>query len=135
MNYEALRRELTRDEGRRARPYRCTSGKLTIGVGWNLDDNGLPETIIDALFDISIGIAERDARDLVPNFDSLSPNRQRVLVNMAFMGRPAFSGFRDLFDALAAEDFERAAVEMLDSKWARQVGARATRLAKRMRAG
>ena len=111
-------------------------GKLTIGVGWNLTDNGLPESIIDALLDEGIKQAQRDARAVCSVFDDLSDARQRVLVNMAFnLGRAGLAGFKNTLAQIAAGDYERAADNMLLSKWATQVGARAVRLAAMMRAG
>ena len=136
MDYEALRRELTRDEKRCKRPYRCTAGKLTVGVGWNLEDQDLPEKVIDLLLDISIERAERDALSLFPNLYTLSDARQRALTNMALnLGATRLGGFRQLRAAVAEEDFAGAAREMLDSKWSSQVGLRAQRLARMMEDG
>lgn len=136
MNMMQLKAELERDEGRRSKPYRDTEGVLTIGVGWNLEANGLPQTVIDMLFNISLGNAIEDAKRLFPTFEELSPVRQRVLVNMAFnLGRDRLAQFVKMRAAVADRDWMRAADEMLDSKWAGQVGARAERLAEMMRAG
>src|SRR3990172_1620138 len=128
MDYEALRKELTRDEGRRKRPYRCTAGKLTVGVGWNLEDNDLPERIIDDLLDIAIARAEREAMLNFPNLYDLTDRRQRALVNMAYnlMGR--LRHFVKLRQAVEQGDFVEAAAQMRDSAWFRQVGQRAERL-------
>jgi lysozyme len=69
-------------------------------------------------------------------FDVLSVDRQSVVVNMVFnMGIVRFSGFKKMVAALEGHDYNEAAAQMLDSKWARQVGNRATRLAKIMREG
>lgn len=135
MDYNALRQELTRDEGRCKIPYTDTTGHLTIGVGYNLD-NGIPDDVIDLLLDISIARAERDALALFPTLYDLSDARQRVLVNMTFnLGIGGLGGFRRLRAAVSAEDFGAAAREMLESKWARQVGNRAHRLARMMEEG
>lgn len=136
MDYDRLCQEVTRDEGRRRSPYYDSVGKLTIGVGWNLTDNPLPDEVVDLLLKISLARAERDALALFPSLYSLSDARQRVLVNMAFnLGISRLGGFRRLRSAVAEEDFAGAAREMLDSKWARQVGLRAHRLAKLMEEG
>lgn len=131
-----LKSELERDEGRRSKPYKDTEGILTIGVGWNLEANGLPSEIIERLFDISIAQAEKDARKIFRNFDELKPARQRVVVNMAFnLGHSLLSGFKRMIAAVHASDWMNAAAEMQDSKWAKQVGARADRLSVMMRMG
>lgn len=136
MNMMQLKAELERDEGRRSKPYRDTEGVLTIGVGWNLEANGLPQAVIDTLFNISIGTALADAQALFPTFENLSEARQRVITNMAFnLGRDRLAGFVKMRAAVAERNWMAAADEMLDSKWAGQVGARATRLAELMRAG
>ena len=135
MDYEALRKELTRDEGRRKRPYRCTAGKLSVGVGWNLEDQDLPERVIDELLDVAIVRAESEARHNFPNLHELSENRQRALVNMAFNLGGRLRQFLNLRKAIDKEDYKKAAAEMRDSAWYRQVGQRAERLAVMMERG
>lgn len=131
---DKLRSELERDEGREKYLYKDSEGIWTIACGWNIQERGLPDEIIDRLLDISIEEAERDARALFPKYDSLPDARQRVLCNMAFnLGRKRLSGFVKMRAAIAAGDYEEAARQMLDSKWARQVGGRADRLAVMMR--
>jgi lysozyme len=67
---------------------------------------------------------------------TLDPARQRVLLNMCFnMGWPVFSQFARFFSAVAQHRWDDAAIEMLASRWATQVGDRATRLATVMRTG
>jgi lysozyme len=132
----ALMSDLERDEGRRGKPYKDTEGILTIGVGWNLEANVLPDRVIDLLLRHSIYTAYNDALELFPKFADLSDNRQRALVNMAFnLGRYRLSGFKKMIAAVNSEDWDKASVEMLDSKWARQVGDRADRLSVLMAKG
>jgi lysozyme len=138
---ELLRAELSRDEGRRKRVYLDSVGIPTIGCGWNLEANDLPEDVIDRLLDVSIDQAMRDLDALEPRWQQIDGDRQRVLLNMAFnLGRSRLAAFKrfwaeiDAFiDGQGAQHLSRAADEMLASKWAEQVGARATRLADRMR--
>ena len=133
---DVVRAQLRIDEDVRAKPYRDTVGKLTIGVGRNLDDVGLHPDEIALMLDNDIVAAELTARVLFPSFDGLSVNRRAVLVNMAFnLGQARLSGFGNMRAAVAAGEFYRAAEEMLDSKWAQQVGIRAQRLALQMREG
>lgn len=131
-----LVRDLVRDEGMRLKPYTDTVGKVTIGVGRNLDDVGISETealdMLDADIDRSIEDLERNLPWL---FERPEPV-QRALVNMCFnLGWPRLSGFRNMLAALEAGDYDRAAAEALDSRWARQVGARAERIAALFREG
>lgn len=133
---DIVRAQLRIDEGERDKPYRDSEGVLTIGIGRNLDDVGLRKDEIALMLENDIVEAERDARVLFPSFDTLSANRRAVLVNMAFnLGRDRLAGFNRFRLAVAAGEFYKAADEMLDSKWARQVGLRATRLSAQMREG
>jgi lysozyme len=137
----ALRAELERDEGRRNRLYPDSVGKLTIGVGWNIEDNGLPDEIIDRLLDIAIDRAVRTLDALEPRWRELDDDRRRVLLNMAYNLGPLqlakFHRFRqaiaDWIEHQEPEALERGAREMLNSRWAKQVGDRAIRLADRWR--
>ncbi len=136
MNLDRLKARLSLDEARRKKPYRCSAGKLTIGVGRNLEDRGLLDDEIDLLLSNDIRDAIGDCRRLVRSFDQLSDVRQEVLVNMMFnLGYARLSGFKKFLDALSRSDWTEAANQMLDSKWADQVGNRADRLAKAMRTG
>ena len=135
MNLERLRERLRIDEGERARPYKCSAGKTTIGVGRNLDDVGLSADEIELLLSNDILRAVGLARSVVRGFDSLNDARQEVLVNMAFNLGGKLRQFRRFLDAVQAGKWDAAANEMLDSLWADQVGARATRLAAAMKKG
>jgi lysozyme len=137
-----LRQQLKRDEGTGIQkngnflPYHCTSGKLTIGWGHNLQDNGIKPKIAEMLLDDDIADATRELFIVLPWLEAVDPVRQSVLINMAFnMGVPKLVGFAKMLAALRARKFETAAIEMLDSRWAEQVGDRALRLAEQMRTG
>jgi len=126
--------QLRRDEGVEKFPYRDTVGKLTIGVGRNLDDVGLSDPEIDFLLQNDIDTATAKLNQSYPWFSALDAVRQAVLINMTFnLGSiHAFPRMRALVEA---GDYEGAAGEMLDSLWARQVGSRAQRLSQQMRTG
>ena len=133
---DILRNQLRVDEGVRLKPYRDTVGKLTIGCGRNLDDVGISMEEVAYMLDNDITEAERVARTLFTNYDSLSEVRKAVLSNMAFnLGQPRLAAFRKLRKAVQEEDWAEASRQMLQSLWASQVGARATRLAKQMEVG
>lgn len=126
------------DEGLSLVPYRCTSGKLTIGYGRNLDDVGITSVEAELLLKHDVEVATRVARLTVGNdtwFD-LTEARKAVLINMAFnLGATRFAQFKKTLQAIRDGDYETASSEMLDSRWARQVGARADRLAALMKQG
>ncbi|MDN7676442.1 glycoside hydrolase family protein [Burkholderia oklahomensis] len=131
----ALIAELSRDEGRRLKPYLDTVGKTSIGVGRNLTDVGISDTECDVLLsnDVDRTIAWLDRN--LPWWRSLNPVRQRVVVNMAFNMGGRLLTFTNTLAAMKRGDYVAAADGMLASKWASQVGARATRLAAMMREG
>ena len=137
MNFrEILKDDLILHEGYRSKPYVDTVGKITIGVGYNLDDNGLPSKIIEELLDMTMTEAIENAQSFIRNFDDLSDNRKAVLANMAFnLGLNRFRGFKRLRTAVETSQFDLAAMEMLNSHWAKQVGQRATYLAEKMKNG
>lgn len=128
--------ELRRDEGVRLKPYRDTVGKLTIGVGRNLDDVGISEDEANAMLQNDISGACGDLDDALPWWETLDPVRQRVLVNMCFnMGIETLLGFHATLGAIQRGDWQAAHDGMLASHWADQVGARAQRLANMMLTG
>ena len=76
-----------------------------------------------------------DCHILYPDFDDLPEELQQIVANMMFnMGRPRLSKFKGMKRGVDAKDWNAAADEMVDSRWYRQVGARAERLEARMRA-
>jgi len=129
MNREQLIQELKRDEGVVLTLYKCSAGKNTIGVGRNVDDRGITEDESDYLLSNDIDLCVKELEGTFPWFQTLSDTRQRVMVNMCFnLGLSRLMGFRKFLAAMEAGEWETAGVEMLDSKWARQVGPRSTRL-------
>ena len=133
MNLTALKEELIRDEGLRLKPYRDTVGKLTIGVGRNLDDVGITKDEAMHLLECDIRRVKADLDLALSWWRGLDDVRQRALVNMAFnLGITRLMGFKNTLAAIRAGNYVDAAKGMLDSKWATQVGERATRLAAMM---
>ena len=135
-NDPTLLETLRNDEAFRQHPYHCTGGKLTIGYGRNLDDVGISEVEADMMLLRDVAGALESAHEY-RWFDDLNLARQRVIVEMIFqLGAKSFFGFRLMRAALQDRDYDRAAVEMLNSKWARDdTPERAQRAAKRMREG
>ena len=127
---------LIKHEGLRLKPYRDTVGKLTIGVGRNLDDMGITRGEALYLLGNDINRVRLELIKIVGWFLTLGTVRQTVLIDMVFnLGITRFKRFKKLIRAIEARDWEKAATEMLDSRWARQVGRRATELARMMRDG
>ena len=124
-------------EGLRLKPYRDTIGKLTIGYGRNLEDIGLSLEEAEALLRNDLSRCEAELREVLgETYEALSPVRKAVLLDMIYnLGKSRFLGFKRMIAALKAGDFSRAAEEMLDSRWAAQVGRRAQFLAEKMREG
>lgn len=136
FDLDTLKSDLKRHEGFKLKLYSCTAGKLTIGVGHNIEDLGLDEPVIDLQLKIDIDRAAIDARKYLPSLDKLSEPRQRAIVNMAFnLGLSRLSGFKQFKAAIEVGDWEKARTEMLNSKWARQVGERAVELSRMIKEG
>lgn len=129
----SLREQLMRDEGLRLKPYADSVGKLTVGYGHNLTDDGLPQAIAEALLDFDITAATADLYRTLDWAWSLSEPRRGVLINMTFnLGIAGLLEFRKALAAMKVGDWATAAKEMLASKWAEQVGPRAHRLAQQV---
>ena len=123
-------KQLVIDEGRKKFPYHCSAGKLTVGVGRNLEDRGLREDEIDLMLSNDIDEAEGIARKLIPNYQKLSEERKAVVINMAFnLGETRLSQFKQTLTAINEGRYADAATGMRNSLWYKQVGARAERLA------
>lgn len=136
MNREKLAAQLTVDEGKRGLIYQDTVGKWTGGVGRNLSDRPFFDDEIALMLRNDIELVEQDLDRALPWWRQLSEARQNVLANMAFnLGIARLLGFVNTLDLIRAGRWDAAAAEMLNSKWAKQVGKRAERLAATMRKG
>jgi len=129
MDRELLIEELKRDEGIELKAYQDTVGIWTIGIGRNLQDVGVSMEEAEFLLSNDIDVAVNDLQRTFDWFEGLSGARQRVCINMCFnLGLTRLLGFKKFLAAMEAGDWKTAGVEMLDSKWSRQVGVRSTRL-------
>lgn len=146
MNKTAVFEQLKIDEGVVYEIYNDHLGYPTFGVGHLIlesdEEFGKPvgtpvsEERVAECFDkdIETAIGECHALYGEGDFGDFPEEVQQILVNMMFnMGRPRLSGFKNFNAALAEGDWDRAADEMVDSRWYRQVGKRAERLEERMR--
>ena len=133
MNTGQIIKDLVQDEGLRLKPYKDTVGKLTIGIGRNLDDVGISEEEAYHLCENDLKACISDLQTL-SCFDGLPYDVQRVLVNMRFnLGFKGLLGFRNTLALIQEGKYKEASYSMLDSKWAKQVGARAYRLSEILR--
>ena len=126
MSREKLIEQLFVHEGYRQFPYKDTVGKLTIAIGRNLDDVGISQEEARYLCHNDIDKAINHCRLKFPWFDSLDEVRRDALTNMCFnMGISRLLGFKKMLKAFSEGDYQKAALEAIDSKWSKQVGRRA----------
>lgn len=131
-----LKEQLKRHEGFRSKPYRCSAGKLTIGYGRNLDDVGITSEEGMVLLEKDISRTKFLLQMNAPWITRLEHARADVIINMAFnIGVSRLIGFKRMIAAIERKDWSQAAAEMLDSKWASQVGSRAIELSRQMATG
>lgn len=136
MNKKKMIAQLRLHEGERLKPYRCTAGKLTIGVGRNLDDRGITSDESAYLLNNDIDSHWIELLEHLPWVETLDEVRQRVMLDMAFnLGIFGLLTFHRTLGHIKAGNYALAASAMLESKWARQVGQRARRLATMMKTG
>ncbi|NOU49973.1 glycoside hydrolase family protein [Pseudoalteromonas sp. JBTF-M23] len=138
---------LKRHEGLRLSAYQCSAGKWTIGIGRNLEDNPLSVDEIDALSSMGVKCCEPKAMrlseesqayyllandiekineklpEMFSNWSEISYTRRDVLRDMAFnLGLSGLANFTKMRAAIEAGNWVDATFEMLNSRWARQVG-------------
>ena len=122
--------DLMRDEGFRERVYRCSAGKQTIGYGWNIDDQPISRLSAQMILADQIETNVEELNRALPWWLNLPDNAKLGLSNMVFnLGLPRLLKFKKMLAALEAHDFDKAALNALDSRWATQVGSRALRIA------
>lgn len=136
MNISQLKSQLVDHEGERLKPYKDSVGKLTIGVGRNLDDVGISKEESDFLLNNDIQRVIGDLNKALPWWNKLDEVRQLVIADMCFnLGITRLLGFKNTLKAMEEGRYEDAAKGMQDSLWARQVGRRAVKLINMMRTG
>ena len=144
MNKDRLREELAEDEGCKFEIYLDHLGLPTFGIGALIKEydheHGQPvgtpvsEDRVRQRFNLDIAVTIEDCQVLYDDFNDLPEEAQLVIANMMFnMGRPRLSKFKGMKAGVDARDWDRAADEMVDSRWHDQVPNRAKRLVKRIR--
>lgn len=136
MNIDALRTAIKKDEECPLKMYFDTQHIPTIGWGHNLRDKLISQAAADQILEDDLTDCKVEALAALPWLATLDDVRANVLLNMAFnMGIHGLLGFNLTLAYVQGGHYELAAQEMLSSKWAGQVGARAQRLAQEMRTG
>ena len=139
MNINKLREQLKIDEGVKYEIYKDHLGYPTFGIGHLITDNDpeydlpigtkISEERVNEVFNTDVKKFINETKKIFPDLDDKPENIQLVLVNMCFnLGAPRLSKFKKFIDAINNEQWIEAAVEMMDSRWANQVGPRAERL-------
>ena len=129
---------IKRHEGVKSKVYKCTQGFETIGVGRNISESGLglSDDEIDYLLHNDL---ERCNEELTRSYDwysELDKPRRDAMVDICFnLGITRLRGFVKALEAMSRQQFDIAADEFMDSKWATQVGYRAEEVTEMIRTG
>jgi len=141
---EIAKEDIIRHEGYVREIYLDTEKLPTFGVGhlvteldpeytWPVGSPVTDERILQAFHDDFMAALD-DAHWLFDNFNTHPLAVQRVLVNMAFnLGRTRLGKFKNMIAAVNDKDYSKAADEMIDSRWYRQVGRRSKELVEMMK--
>jgi len=140
MNIDELKAQLIDHEGLRLTAYKDSVGKLTIGVGHNLDAKGISERAAMVILEDDIADVVADLDRNCPYWRNLDNVRQHVLADLCFnLGIVRLLGFKNfllnLQAGIVSGTYEGAAFELEHSVWYRQVGRRGARLVQMMRDG
>ena len=130
--------QLKRHEGVRTHAYQCTANMTTVGVGRNIDEDGGLGLSVDEIEFLLKNDIKRCKQELItlPWFPEIEYVRQAALINLCFnLGITRLLGFKNALNAMSVGDYEKAAEEFLDSRWAVQVGNRALDVAHMIRTG
>lgn len=126
FDLELVKKRLLDFEGMVLKPYHCSQNYLTIGVGRNLENNGITEE--EALY-----LLENDINETIAKLDkqweiwrTFPIAAQQVCIDLVFnMGINTFMSFRKTRAFMELGEWEKAGEELLNSKYKEQVGRRA----------
>lgn len=133
--------QLKKHEGLRLKVYDCPAGKKTIGYGRNLEDRGITEDEANQLLLNDVNQINIDLKVMFPprfwfEFKQFPDYIQSIFINMAYqMGIDGFFKFRKTIQLVIEKNYEKASLEMLNSKWAKQTPNRAKELSNLMKGG
>lgn len=131
MSAKKIHRMFLHDEGLRLKAYRCTAGKLTIGVGRNLDAVGISRATALQMLEEDVVRADETCRLVFgpERWETWSENRCLGWVNFAFnLGHTGMLQFKRTLAAAFRDDWKGVEAGLKASLWARQVGDRAQRV-------
>jgi lysozyme len=121
MDLNKLKQSIKKHEQLRLKSYICPAGKLTIGYGRNLEDNGITLQEAEKMLETDLLNIKLELVDKINFFYKLDDIRQNVLMEMAYnMGVPKLLGFKNTLKFMEKTDFINASKEMLNSKWHEQ---------------
>jgi lysozyme len=130
---------LKRHEGVRSHAYKCSENMITVGVGRNLDENGgigLSDDEIEYLLMNDIERCDAELRAAYDWYEDLKKPRRDAMINLCFnLGLTRLRGFVKALEAMSREQYDVAADEFMDSRWAKQVGDRAVEVTELIRSG
>ena len=116
---------ITKHERMVLNPYIDSVGKLTIGIGRNIDDNGISKEEALFMLENDLKNVNDELHSIFDDFSYLPADVQLALTDMMFnLGKPRFLGFKKMIQAIKDKDFKEAARQAKDSKWCEQVGKR-----------
>lgn len=125
----SLLEDIKFEEGFKGEPYICTEGFLTVGYGTKFP---LDEKECSMLLEYRLSKMQHEL-DSSLYYLQIDKDAWDILYNMAYqMGASGVLKFKNMIKALEEQDYRQAAIEMLDSKWAKQTPNRAYRLSARM---
>ena len=129
---EKLIAMLKRHEGVETHAYECSEGRITVACGRNIDQRGglgLSPDEIEYLLENDITRIIKELSTAYTWFSDLDDVRKDAMIDIAFnLGASRLRGFKRALAAMEAADYKTAAIEFLDSRWAKQVGGRALEL-------
>ena len=153
VDVKELYEEISSDEGKVLHAYLCSELHATVGIGHKIldtdpekeldifginweevpDDQYITEDRCYILFQEDVQVAISGCMKIYNNWDDLPQEVQHILINMCFqLGQRGLSNFKQMGKAIEGSDWEKASVEMMDSRWAKQTPQRAERLKNRM---
>lgn len=125
---DRVRKRLIDEEGLKLKLYHCTAGKLTIGVGRNVEDRGITHDTAMQMLDEDIDICVGELEKNLSWFEDAPDKIQEVLIDLCFnMGINRLMGFVKTLHKLKTGAYREAAEELLDSRYASSVPNRAKR--------
>tara|TARA_R100000152_G_C6777399_1_gene207236 strand:+ start:1046 stop:1447 length:402 start_codon:yes stop_codon:yes gene_type:complete len=131
---EELLNNIKESEGYRDKVYKCTEGFDTIGYGFAIKDLVLEEDICDIILARKIEKLMVKIQKKFPFITELPSDKSEVVIEMCYqMGVTGVSKFKKMLKHLEDGNFEKASIEMLDSKWAKQTPNRALKLSNAMK--